>query len=109
MKLNGCATLEGTARYCDRFKEIAAEDHFREAQSLWLSSIGIGTYLGEANEECDRRYTEAIVRAVELGVNVIDTAANYRVQRRERSVGAARKALFTRGVARGERIVCTEG
>ena len=32
------------------------------------------------DEETDRRYSEAIVRAVELGANVIDTAANYRFQ-----------------------------
>src|SRR3989442_11934234 len=106
---NAGATLDGTARYRDRFKEIAAEDHFRQAQSLWLSSIGIGTYLGEADEECDRRYAEAIMRAVELGVNVIDTAANYRFQRSERSVGAALKELFARGFARDEIIVCTKG
>ena len=29
------------------------------------------------------------MRAVELGGNVIDTAANYRFQRSERSIGAA--------------------
>src|SRR5256884_3869922 len=105
---NAGATLEGTARYRDRFKDIAA-DHFRQAQDLWLSSIGIGTYLGEADEESDRRYAEAIVRAVELGVNVIDTAANYRFQRSERSVGAALKELLARGFARDEIVVCTKG
>src|SRR5438270_693356 len=105
---NAGATLEGTARYRDRFKDIAA-DHFRQAQDLWLSSIGIGTYLGEADEESDRRYTEAIARAVELGVNVIDTAANYRFQRSERSVAAALKELIARGFARDEIIVCTKG
>src|SRR2546430_2686544 len=106
---NAGATLDGTARYRDRFKDVAAEDHFRQAQNLWLSSIGIGTYLGEADVECDRRYTEAIVRAVELGVNVIDTAANYRFQRSERSVGAALKELIARGFARDEIVVCTKG
>src|SRR5437016_2373111 len=99
---NASATLDGTARYRDRFKDVAAKDHFRHAQNRWLSSIGIGTYLGEADEECDRQYTEAIVRAVELGVNVIDTAANYRFQRSERSVGVALNALFARGFARDE-------
>src|SRR5437660_5191157 len=105
---NAGATLEGTARYRDRFKDIAA-DHFRQAQDLWLSSIGIGTYLGEADEESDRRYAEAIVCAVELGVNVIDTAANYRFQRSERSVGAALKELIARGFARDEIVVCSKG
>src|SRR5437016_10115120 len=106
---NASATLDGTARYRDRFKDVAAKDHFCQAQNLWLSSIGIGTYLGEADEECDRHYTEAIVRAVELGVNVIDTAANYRFQRSERSVGAALKELMARRFARDELIVCTKG
>jgi len=106
---NAGATLEGTALYRDHFKDVAAEDHFRQAQNLWLSSVGTGTYLGEADEECDRRYTEAIVRAVELGVNVIDTAANYRFQRSERSVGAALKELTARGFARDEIVVCTKG
>src|SRR5256714_12648841 len=105
----GCATLEGTARYRERFKDVAAENYFRQAWSLWLSSIGIGTYLGQPDEETDRRYTEAIVRAVELGANVIDTAANYRFQRSERSVGAAISELQQRGFTRDEFVICTKG
>ena len=50
MTLTGFATLDGTARYRDRFNELAAENHFRNEQKLWLSSIGIGTYLGNADE-----------------------------------------------------------
>jgi len=109
MSLNGCATLEGTARYCERLHGIAAEDHFRPAQNLWLSSIGIGTYLGDADDETDARYAEAVVRAVELGANVIDTAANYRCQRSERSIGTALHDLAGHGFARDELVVCTKG
>jgi aryl-alcohol dehydrogenase-like predicted oxidoreductase len=109
MSLNGCATTIGTARYRERFKDAAAESHFRRQQDLWLSSVGIGTYLGEADEETDRRYTEAIVRAVELGANVIDTAANYRFQRSERSIGAALSELVKRGFEREEIVLCTKG
>ena len=65
-----------------------------------MSSIGVGTYLGQPDEQTDQRYTEAVVRAVELGVNVIDTAANYRFQRSERSIGAALTELQGRGFAR---------
>lgn len=108
MPLNGCASPEGTARYRERFKD-AAKDHFRQKQNLWLSSIGIGTYLGEADEETDQRYTEAVVRAVELGANVIDTAANYRFQRSERSIGAALSELSELSFAREELVVCTKG
>src|SRR5712691_231931 len=109
MSLNSCATLEGTARYRERFREVAAEGHFRKSQDLWFSSIGVGTYLGEADEETDKRYIEAIVRAVELGANVIDTAANYRFQRSERSIGVALQELTKRGFARDEIVVCTKG
>jgi len=104
------ATLEGTTRYRERFKNDCAENHFRLQQHLLLSSIGIGTYLGDADDETDVRYTEAVVRAVELGANVIDTAANYRFQRSERSIGDALRVLTgERDFSRDEIIVCTKG
>lgn len=109
MPINGCATLEGTTRYRERFADVAAENHFRLQRNFWLSSIGIGTYLGEADEDTDARYAEAIVRAVELGANVIDTAANYRFQRSERSVGRGLEELTRRGYGRDELVVCTKG
>jgi aryl-alcohol dehydrogenase-like predicted oxidoreductase len=112
MTLPGFATNEGTARFRERFPD-AAEGHFRFEQNLRLSSIGVGTYLGDPDEETDRAYADAITRAVELGVNVIDTAANYRFQRGERSVGEALRRLSAepppRGFARAELVVCTKG
>lgn len=102
--------MEGTARYRERFKTKSAVNHFRLEQELWLSSIGIGTYLGEANEATDRRYAEAVMRTVELGANVIDTAANYRFQRGERSIGAALKQLAEENSqVREELVICTKG
>ena len=108
MSNNDCAKTDGTARYRARFKD-AAEGHFRQARDLWLSSIGVGTYLGQPDEQTDRRYAEAVVRAVELGVNVIDTAANYRFQRSERSIGTALTELQVRGFSRDELVICTKG
>lgn len=110
MPINGYATLEGTARYRERFKERAAENHFRLEENLWLSSIGIGTYLGKWDEATDERYTESVVFAVEHGVNLIDTAANYRFQRSERSIGSAlRQMTEGRICQRDEVIICTKG
>src|SRR5437762_13706699 len=109
MSVHSSASAAGTARYRERFKDVAADNYFREARNLWLSSVGIGTYLGQPDEETDRRYTEAIVRAVELGANVIDTAANYRFQRSERSAGAALSQLSQRGFSREEIVICTKG
>ena len=109
MQLNGSASLAGTAHYRERFKDVAAENHFRLEQNRWLSSIGLGTYLGDADAETDARYADAIVRAVELGANVIDTAANYRFQRSERAIGAALRKLGAGGFSREEIVVCTKG
>ena len=94
------ATSDGTKKYAARFEPRAAAGHFREQQGLWLSSIGIGTYLGEPDARTDQGYTDAIVAAVESGANVIDSAINYRFQRSERSVGAALEELARRGYAR---------
>lgn len=107
MPLDGCATATGTRHYRDRFPN-AALNYFREKQ-LVFSSVGIGTYLGDADERTDNSYSEAVVSAVERGANVIDTAANYRFQRSERSIGAALKVLAQRGFAREEIIICSKG
>ena len=45
MSLPERATIEGTASYRKRFEGKLPAGHFREQQGLWLSSIGIGTYL----------------------------------------------------------------
>ncbi|MCM3905117.1 MAG: aldo/keto reductase [Pyrinomonadaceae bacterium] len=110
MSPSRCSTLEATARYRDRFKDHAADNHFRNEQNLWLSSVGIGTYLGSTDDITDGKYTQAVVRAVELGANVIDTAANYRFQRSERSIGKALDELTnTKGFKREELLICTKG
>ncbi|HLQ79180.1 MAG TPA: aldo/keto reductase [Terriglobia bacterium] len=99
------ATPQGTRRYAKRFANLVAAEHFREAQGLTLSSIGIGTYLGEPDSATDDAYRSAIVRAVGLGVNVIDSAINYRFQRSERSVGMALRDLLASGTARRDELV----
>jgi len=74
-----------------------------------MSSIGIGTYLGPADEATDHAYTAAVIEAVEGGINVIDSAINYRLQRSERAIGAALAELAARGFSREEIVVCTKG
>ena len=73
------------------------QGHFRDAQRLAVSSLGIGTYLGNPDENTDRGYTAAIVEAAQNGINVIDAAINYRFQRSERSIGAALTELNAAG------------
>jgi len=80
MLIPGHATPEGTARYARRF-ESRLPGNFREVQGLWVSSLGIGTYLGEPTAACDALYREAVGHALESGINAVDTAINYRHQR----------------------------
>lgn len=108
-KIKGFATAEGTNTYKNRFSSLAA-GHFREAQGLWFSSIGIGSYLGEPDEETDRLYAEALREALRSGVNVIDSAINYRCQQSERSFGKTLHEMMTQGEIRREEIIlCTKG
>src|SRR6266852_4330914 len=97
-----CATPEGTRRYAQRFAGRAAAGHFRElpgATGLLLSSLRIGTYLGDADTRTDQGYTDAVVAAVTAGVNVIDSSINYRFQRSERSIRAALHQLAQLGMS----------
>lgn len=110
MKIKGFATLEGTERFKKRFEGKLASGHFRKSQNLWFSSIGIGSYLGEPDTETDRLYQEALKEAIHSGVNVVDSAINYRCQRGERSFGKAFGELIQSGtIQRDEIILCTKG
>ncbi len=102
MNQQAWATEEGTASYRNRFSGKVGENHFRYQQGLWMSSIGMGTYLGTHDAPTDDLYHQAVVRAVEMGVNVIDSAINYRLQRSERTIGAALKELESKGIERSE-------
>ena len=113
--LTGFATPEGTARYRSRFPELNQAGHFRRlpnvpgAGELWLSSIGLGTYLGEATAEADAAYTQAVRVALASGINLLDTAINYRHQRSERNIGAALREMVSAGeLQRDEVVVCTK-
>jgi aryl-alcohol dehydrogenase-like predicted oxidoreductase len=107
----GRATAEGTARYITRFAGRLPADHFRTFHGgLRVSSLGIGTYLGREDDVTDQAYEKAIVRALERGFNVVDTAVNYRHQRSERAIGRALAAgIARRAFARDEILIATKG
>jgi len=113
--LAGFATPQGTARYRDRFPQLSEAEFFRRpehvpgAGELWLSSLGLGTYLGEPDDAADAEYIEAIRHAVRSGINVLDTAINYRHQRSERNIGTALGQAIAEGeVKRDEVFVSTK-
>jgi aryl-alcohol dehydrogenase-like predicted oxidoreductase len=104
----GRATVEGTKRFAER--SGAAAGHFREGIGLSLSSIGLGTYLGEEDTATDAGYEAAVAAALASAINVFDTAINYRGQMSERAIGRALAAAFSAGkAARDEVFVATKG
>lgn len=104
----GYATPEATDAY--RRRVGAVPEHFRAFGGYWLASLGIGTYLGDEDPATDEQYRDAVMRALELGLNVVDTAVNYRHQRSERAIGQALSALITKGaLRRQELVVATKG
>lgn len=106
--ITGQSASEGTANFATKNQSVG-KGHFRQFLGLTLSSIGIGTYLGDADNATDLLVKEAIKRSVLSGVNVIDTAINYRSQKAERSVGKAISELVEEGkVKREELFVSTK-
>ncbi len=106
--IKGKATSAATASYAARFPGLPG--NYRSMFDLAASSLGMGTYLGEMDQQTDELYREAAKVAIAGGINVIDNAVNYRFQRSERSIGAAIKQSIEAGAARrAELIVSTKG
>lgn len=88
----GFATPEGTEAYASTHGKTRG--HFSSVFGLHLSSIGIGSYLGEADEVTADLLENAVHDAIINGVNVIDTSINYLGQRSEKAIGKALRRLF---------------
>jgi len=108
--ITGFATAKGTAAYRARLAPHGADGHFRSWEGFLISSVGLGTYLGGDDAATDRAYRDTVARSLQLGVNVIDSAINYRHQRSERSVGAALRSQIDAGsLSRDEVVLSTKG
>jgi len=99
------ATRAATWAYRDEHDDFA-RTFFRRFGAGVVSSIGVGTYLGEPTDERDTAYHDAVVTALEGGINVVDTAINYRNQRSERVVG---RALADADIDREAAVIATKG
>ena len=90
--LKGHATSAGTKRYADAAVKNKGKpaSHFRLFDELYLSSLGIGTYLGKPTKEDDQLMERAVYDSIKSGsMNVVDTAINYRAMKSEKSIGRA--------------------
>ncbi|MWV63337.1 aldo/keto reductase [Halorubrum sp. JWXQ-INN 858] len=100
------ATREALWNYRNEFGDAFGRTYFRRFGPGVISSVGLGTYLGEPTAAVDDASREAIGLALRSGVNVVDTAANYRCGRAERVVG---EAVRDAGIDRDAVVVATKG
>lgn len=104
--IGGYATPQGTKKYMENaLKNGFPNSHFRSFDNLNLSSLGMGTYLGQITPEEDRDLENAIYESVKSGaMNVIDTAINYRSMKSEKNIGKAMKRLIEDGAISRDQI-----
>ena len=106
--ITGYATPEGTKKFAERQNEDTKKN-YKTVQDLILSNVGIGTYLGNPDSETDYLVQDAVKKSILGGVNVIDSAINYRAQKAERSVGNAIAQLINNNdISREEVFVSTK-
>ncbi|KAH7438067.1 hypothetical protein KP509_05G103600 [Ceratopteris richardii] len=112
----GRADFFGTSQYAQRIGSNAGPGHFRQLKvggqlgNLIVSSLGIGTFGGSEYEEVDKDYIRNIIRGFDLGINVIDTASNYRSMHSELAIGEGMAKAIQQGIIqRNEVVVCTKG
>jgi len=106
--ITGYATPEGTKKFAERGTEIS-QQNYKNINNLTLSNVGIGTYLGNPDIETDKLVEDAIKKSILGGINIIDSAINYRAQKAERSVGNAIAQLIgNNDISREEIFVSTK-
>ena len=106
--ITGYATPEGTKKFAERQNQDSHEN-YKNVNNLTLSNIGIGTYLGNPDVETDKLVEDAIKKSILGGINIIDSAINYRAQKAERSVGNAITQLIDNNdISREEIFVSTK-
>ena len=103
--ISGFATSDGTKTFSEKF----LTENYNSFQDLQLSNVGIGTYLGEPDSQTDNAVKDAVKKSILSGINVIDTAINYRAQKSERSIGVALSELINENsIKREEIFICTK-
>jgi aryl-alcohol dehydrogenase-like predicted oxidoreductase len=106
--IEGYATTEGTINFIKTHNGVN-QKNFRKIHGLSLSNVGVGTYLGNIDDATDDLVKTAVKNSILAGINVIDTAINYRSQKAERSVGQAILELIQDGkLNRNEIFVSTK-
>ena len=104
------ATKEGTFRYMKRFGKYS-KDFYRFNGELFFPSLGLGTYKAEPYKEDNYiiNFALAVQTALRSGINLIDTAINYRYQISEREIAEAIHPMLQSGeIERDEIIIASK-
>jgi hypothetical protein len=107
MPISGFATVNGTSRV--REKNLAFSQTYKQLGKTGLicSAVGFGSY------RVDLRVAEhhtALAKAIRLGVNLIDTSANYADGNSERLIGSVLAKMIEAGeISREEIIIISKG
>ena len=106
--IEGYVTSDGTFNFLKKHNDVDPKN-FRKIHGLTLSNVGVGTYLGKVDDETDDLVKKAVKQSILAGINVLDTAINYRSQKAERSVGKAILELIQeKKINRNEIFVSTK-
>ncbi|HXV65956.1 MAG TPA: aldo/keto reductase [Nitrosopumilaceae archaeon] len=106
--IKGSATPSGTLEFLKNHPTVHPKN-FQIINGLSLSNLGIGTYLGNPDSHTDELVINAVKKSILAGINVVDTAINYRSQKAERCVGKAISELIKDGkVNRDEIFISTK-
>jgi aryl-alcohol dehydrogenase-like predicted oxidoreductase len=109
----GYANAKATRAYAEAHVTSgdAAQGHYSEflRARMQLSSLGVGTFGGEASPAVDAAISAIVTRALTRGINVIDTGAHYRYGRSLAAVGAGVRAAIEAGVPREAMFLMSKG
>ena len=100
MSMDGFATPAGTQRFAQRHDGLAFNPLGRTG--LWTSPAGFGSYRVNTDNEIQRN---ALNAALQSGLNLIDTSANYGDGGAELLIGQVLGQLVDRGELRRDEII----
>jgi len=104
------ATKDSTLNFAKKFSNY--KNFYTLHNNLIFSKLGLGTFNKEPYKEENYvfHYIEGVKEAVKNGINLIDTASNYRYGQSEKEIGIALKELMEQNIVkREELIICSKG
>lgn len=107
----GYATESATQAYVRKHEgsiKSSLYSDFPESH-LKLSSLGVGTFGGQASEQVDAEIAGIVSKAMQNGINVFDTGAHYRYGRSLMAIHAGLQDAMQHSVKREEVFLVSKG